>query len=115
MCFRGKMLKFRPDLVDDARGKAFFMSIGCRCHPRNGFRPDDAYDTAMFLMAPLMFLMNRVAFLMAGLMIFTIDPAVLMVLMASVKSEPGAVATGFFYGSLADVRRIRSLPPPVLI
>jgi hypothetical protein len=48
-------------------------------------------------MAPLMFFMNGPAFLMARLMFFTRELAVSMVLMASVTSEPGAVATGFFH------------------
>ncbi len=39
-------------------------------------------------MAPLMFFMSWVAFLMAGLMFLALERAVLMVLMASVKSEP---------------------------
>jgi hypothetical protein len=37
----------------------------------------------MFLMAPLMFFMSWVAFLMAGLMFLALERAVLMVLMAA--------------------------------
>jgi hypothetical protein len=59
-----------------------------RRYIRNSCRPKDIYGAAMFLMAPLMFLMTAVAILMARLMFVALERAVLMVLMGPIRRSP---------------------------
>jgi hypothetical protein len=73
-------------LEADRPGNTFSRLSAARSRIRIVRRPHDLYLAQMLFMTRLMFLMTAAAFLMVGSMLFTLQSAVLMILMINVKS-----------------------------
>lgn len=103
--FWAKILNFSPDPAVAGAQHDFPSLAPAFRDPRHACHSHGADDIEMFFMMPFTVLMRSSAFLMARSMFLILKRVALMVLMVSVKSESGAVATGFLYGLRALSRR----------